>query len=797
MSSFNFYMKKIFTFLAIACMCASSMVAQVIYTTTFASEDEFNAWTIVDENADNKTWQYDSYTTPHVFYSYHSSNAADDWFISPAITPTQTGSAIVRFKVKGSSYGEKLEVFTGNSASVDAMTNRVCDVLALNDSESTQLYLINVTANEPLYLGFHACSDADKWRLYLAEVSVQFSSNPVDLAVTEISSPTSDFGLGQETVTVKVKNVGSVNVESFDLSFAIDDVTIATENITQPLAIGEEMTHTFATKADLSQPRKSFNIKAWTTNVDDINPDNDATTISVLHKAPASVPYFMGFEDTEYTDGITFYNLNNDEGTWDLYSDPWWSLAHTGDYCLAYNYDKNNNGNDWAILEPITITEAGYYVLKFWYSGDDTHPEKLGVYYGNEGTPDAMTNTVVEYAPFARSAYEESINIVYLDKPQTIYFGFHAFSDKDENWLCVDDVSFEKIESNDIDLAVTNITNPGDYFHKGSKKTIEYSVRNYGISDVDATLRVSINDNVVNETNVTIKAQEVLTQSIPNVLDSLEEGVYTIVVSVETNDDKNIDNNIKSLTTHVMSTPAARWDFEDGQLPADFVFRAEDEGTVNENAGDEFNEAGWGIFNIQNHELYGEHLMAGTSWLDGTDQADRWCVLPPFRPSTDSHLVWDVCSFNQYFLESYSIMISSNGDDSWYYFTEEEYHLESPNFKTRGLDLSSYADKEIYIAFRIRSKNCEHLILDNIELYGGEISAVDEITNNDLFVKVSDNAIEVVGTDVEKIVVCDMSGRTVAETDNNEVSIQELNTGVYIASIYTTDGIITKKIAKK
>ena len=797
MSSFNLHMKKIFTLIAAACMCASSMVAQVIYTTTFATEDEFKAWTIVDENADEKTWQYDSYSTPPVFYSYHSTNSANDWFISPAITPTESGSAIVKFKVKGSSYVEKMEVFTGNSASVDAMTNRICDVLAFNDTEKTLIYIINVTANEPLHLGFHACSDPDKWRLYLGEVTVQFTNNPVDLTVTEISSPVSDFGLAQESVTIKVKNVGNVNVDSFDLSLSVDDETVTTETVNQPLAIGAEIDYTFSTKVDLSTPRKSFNIKAWTSHPDDINSDNDAATTTVLHKAPATVPYFMGFEANEYTEGISFLNLNEDDGTWDLYTDPWWSLAHTGDYCLAYNYNKYNNADDWAFLEPITISEAGYYVLKFWYSGDDSHPEKLGVYFGNDASPEAMTNTIVEYAPFARSAYEESINIFYIDQPQTLYIGFHAFSNKDENWLCVDDVSFEKIESDDIDLAVTNITNPGNYFHKGSKKTIEYTVRNYGITDVDATLRVSINDNVVNEANVTIKAQEILSISLPGVLDSLDEGVQNLKIEATTANDKTLDNNAKSLQFRVMDTPACLWNFEDGKLPDNFTFRAEDDGTVNPSAGEEFNEAGWGIFNIQNHELFGEHVLAGTSWLDGTDKADRWCILPPFCPTESSFLVWDVASFNPNFLESYSIMISSNGDDSWYYFTEEEFQLESPEFKTRGVDLSSYASKEIYIAFRIRSKNCEHLILDNIELYGGEISAVDQITINELFVNVNDNTIEVVGADVEKIVVCDMSGRTVAEADNNEVSIQELNTGVYIASIYTADGVITKKIAKK
>ena len=177
-------MKRISTFIATICLCVSPLLAQEIFNASFQNEDEFKAWTVVDGNDDGKTWQYDSSTSPSVFYSYHSTNSANDWLISPAITSTQSGTIAVSFTVKGSSYGEKMEVFSGNAATVDAMTYRICDTLALNDSETTHLYLMSVTANEPIYLGLHACSDPDKWRLYLSNVSVKFTTNPVDLSVT-------------------------------------------------------------------------------------------------------------------------------------------------------------------------------------------------------------------------------------------------------------------------------------------------------------------------------------------------------------------------------------------------------------------------------------------------------------------------------------------------------------------------------------------------------------------------------------------------------------------------------------
>lgn len=776
-------------------------MAQVAYSTAFETVEEFNEWTVIDSNEDQSSWSFDIAASPgRVFYSYNSTNAANDWLISPAITVAETGMVAINFKVQGSTYVEKLQVFKGTSTAVESMTE-VSEVLVLEGEEKSFVYLTDVTANEPFHLAFKACSDADRWRLYLCSVTVQFTSNPVDLQVTKITSPESGFDLGNETVTVTVKNAGQTAVESFNVSYSVDDVEVATETVNQPLGIGEETEYTFATTADLSTPRHLFAIKAWTSHSDDINPGNDAATATVLHKAPASVPYSMGFEASEYTEGITFFNLNEDEGNWDLYADPWWSLAHSGDYCLAYNYDKNNAGNDWAILEPITISEPGHYVLKFWYSGDDTHPEKLGVYYGEECSPEGMTNKIVEHAPFARSAYEESINIIYIDAPKTIYIGFHAFSDKDENWLCVDDVSFEKIDSDDIDLGVTGINFPGEYIRKGTHKHAKYSVRNYGIADENAILKVSIDGVTLSEGEITFQAQHIHDFELqhPSALSILDPGMHTITVEVISDNDKVPANNVLTQTFRVLDTPTKLWDFEDGEIPSDFTFRTEDTGTVNPAAGSEFNEYGWGIFNIQEHDEFGSHMFAGTSWLDGTDKADRWCILPPYIADETSVLAWDVASFNPNFLESYSIMISTNGDEPWYYFAEKEFHLESAEFKLRGVDLSSYAGNEIYIAFRLRSKNCEHLILDNISLHGGAItSEIAEIEDSNVTVSITDDAIIALGADVKEIAVYGVNGTSVATSATNSVAIGNLAPAVYMVRVTTETGeVITKKFMKK
>lgn len=796
-------MKKVFT-LFFVLMSFAGMYAQTLFETNFATEEDFAKWIVVDSNSDGSTWKFDSgASTSTVFYTYNGANAADDWFISPAIEVAQEGTLAVMYTVNGSSYTEKMEVMYGNTPTVEAMTNRGSEVTTYVDEQKGGYFLISVKAGETYHIGFHAVSDADKWRLYLCDVTVKFLENPVDLAVTEIVSPIDGEGLSQETVTVKVKNEGLADASGFKVGFSVDGKTVAVESVNQNVPVGAEMEYTFTAKADLSLPRMIYTIKAWTESADDVNPANDAVSTEVLHIAPASMPYTIGFEASEYTGGIKYFNLNEDDGNWSLYADPYWSLAHTGDYCLAYNYDKNNNGDDWAILEPIAIEEAGYYVLKFWYSTDNTHPESFAVYSGKEQTPEAMTTPIVDFKKVANSEYKESVTILYIDEPQTLCLGFYSYTDKDENWICVDDLSFEKIDGDNVDLAMLPITNPGTYVRSQSKKEISFSVRSLGIKDATAKVKVMIDENVVSETEEIIKAQEIKQFVLADKLAGLSEGVHTLEAVVSAGADNNTANNTVILVFRVLGEAVLMWDFEDGQIPAAFKFRTEDEGTVNPSAGTEFNEYGWGIFNIQEHAQYGNHMFAGTSWLDGAEKADRWCILPEIKVNSEkSFLAWDAASFNHNYLEDYSIMISENGDDSWYYFTEDEIYAESAEFKTRGFDLSRFVDKDIFIAFRLRSKNCENLVMDNIGLYGGvqlvdhPTSVEDNLGDFELKVVLSDDCIKA-NKPVESMVLVDMSGKVVAKAAGSELSVSNVIPGVYVVKAVAGTEILLKKIVIK
>ncbi len=796
-----YVMKKISTFLSLLAIGSSIALSQTLLSTSFQTQEEFEAWTVVDNNSDGYTWKFDVEATPSkVFYSYNGSNGADDWLFSPAITPTVDGTIAVAYKVYGSSYTEKMEVKYGASATIEGMANVGVEMTEYLDQEYGNVFLVDGKAGETLYLGFHAVSDADKWRLYLIDVDVKLVANPIDLSVDELVSPVSGNGLSQETVTVKITNKGRVAAESFKIFYSVNDGEAVEETVSTPLEVGASIDYTFATKADLSAPRTAHTVKVWVESADDINSANNTITASVMHKAPAAVPYYMGFEANEYTDEILLLNLNEDDGDWTVHTDPWWNTARTGYYSLAYNYDRNNSGDDWAILDPISITEAGYYVLKFWYSTDDSYAESFKVCYGSEQSVEAMTNTIVDLNKVANSEYKESITIIYLDQPQQLCLGFYSYTDKDQNWISIDDVSFEKVSADNVDLALTEIINPVPYIRAQSSKDVSFTIRSLGIKGTNAKVTVSVDGQQVSESEIAVAAQETKTISIADLLASLAEGEHTISVTVESADDENAENNALSATFRVVGEAAYYWDFEDGKIPENFSFRIDDEGTVNPSAGSEYNEYGWGLYTIQTHQQFGEYVFAGCSWLDGVEEADRWCILPHLKiTSENAYLLWDAASFNATFLEDYRVKVSDSEDVSWYYYTEADILAESPTFKTRGVDLSEYSGKEVYIAFQLVSKNCESLVMDNIGLYGSfEVSGIEDVISDEDSNRIMQlQGKIVVSGDVDSLSIVDLSGRRVAETAESELSTDSLLPGIYVVVAKTPTATITQKIAVK
>ena len=141
----RFSMKKTFTLALLLIMSAVPSLADALFSTSFATADDFSRWTLVNANNDDGKWTFDEEGTPSkVYYSYDYFNSGDDWLISPEITPDAGGTLIVRYSFYGSSYGESMEVYSGTGTTPESMTRLEAAYPSIPASMQTGYFLIQM-----------------------------------------------------------------------------------------------------------------------------------------------------------------------------------------------------------------------------------------------------------------------------------------------------------------------------------------------------------------------------------------------------------------------------------------------------------------------------------------------------------------------------------------------------------------------------------------------------------------------------------------------------------------------------
>ena len=109
--------------------------------------------------------------------------------------------------------------------------------------------------------------------------SVEVSNlRPVDVGIINVDAPTTGLDLGSdEALTVTLHNFGGEPQSNIPLSFTINGVVGGSEVYEGTLDVGEEVTFTFDTPVDLSNPG-TYEIVVTTALEEDSVPENDAAT---------------------------------------------------------------------------------------------------------------------------------------------------------------------------------------------------------------------------------------------------------------------------------------------------------------------------------------------------------------------------------------------------------------------------------------------------------------------------------------------------------------------------------------
>lgn len=126
---------------------------------------------------------------------------------------------------------------------------------------------------------------------------------PNDIGVTAIHSPKTGENLGTEQVVITVENFGGKAQSNIPVAYKLDGGNLIKETISQNLAVGGEISYTFQSLVDLSEPGK-YNIYATTLFENDSNKEND-----FMEKTVANLNCIPKGSDCSFGDGIYDFYL--------------------------------------------------------------------------------------------------------------------------------------------------------------------------------------------------------------------------------------------------------------------------------------------------------------------------------------------------------------------------------------------------------------------------------------------------------------------------------------------------------
>ncbi|MDR1653581.1 MAG: T9SS type A sorting domain-containing protein [Prevotellaceae bacterium] len=257
-------------------------------------------WTnyAVAQTTDNVWGAYSSFVrsgTKSIGHNYNDAGIhQDDWFVSPKISiPAEEIYQLSFWSYNDfpdwyPSGGNSVWISQGNAdpASADNGFVEIWSPASVSDSwVETKLPLTDY-AGKDIYIAFrYNATIAHGW--YVDDISIDKITG-ADAGVTAIISPVSGENRStEETITIRVKNFGSLPLSDFPVKAEINETTVIEGSIPD-LPVNAEVEYSFPTKANLSEV-KDYNIKVYTLVENDIDSRNDTATVTVTNNGNVAV----------------------------------------------------------------------------------------------------------------------------------------------------------------------------------------------------------------------------------------------------------------------------------------------------------------------------------------------------------------------------------------------------------------------------------------------------------------------------------------------------------------------------
>jgi len=155
----------------------------VPYDDNFASAASMTNYTIIDDNYDKLTWDYNNSSSRAEYNSMAAQNGSDDWLISPAIELTANVKYTYTVYARSftASMPEKIEVKAGNAATAEAMDKTVIAPVDVATGDFTPFTgSFTPSTSGKYYFGLHAITPTDQMSLYVNHIVIDEDKSGIE-----------------------------------------------------------------------------------------------------------------------------------------------------------------------------------------------------------------------------------------------------------------------------------------------------------------------------------------------------------------------------------------------------------------------------------------------------------------------------------------------------------------------------------------------------------------------------------------------------------------------------------------
>ena len=458
-------MKKIllcFASLAIP-FFALAEVKTIPYSSALYQDTE---WTVVDNNSDGSTWK-DNDDFNSIVYSYNSSNAADDWYVSPSVhlEAGKTYKLSIDFRTSSSYLSEKFQIFVASASDVETLKSGA-SVINVSQAKSygawsTKMSSLTVEADGDYYFGLECCSAADKANLYLTNfVLDEYVLTPA--APTNLQAVPTDDTVSLSWDLPTQDNLGN------DLTASLSAIEVYRDSNLVATLDGKATSWTDSSSAGLETGKThTYSVVAV---IGSQKSAESETASAYVKGGPATLPWTSDLSDESVFSGLWTTSLGSSDTNgrnWEYDSN-----EYLGNRVKLYaSYRKVSDA--WLIGPAISFDKAGIYKMtveaqtyngsfknmEFWL-GSGVNVSDFTQKIGDEA---ALTNSKASYSYYFQ-----------VSTPGVYYVSAHEFQDSSSSWSSetfyiysmaveeatttpaqVDDLTVA-IDDNKINLAWTN-----------------------------------------------------------------------------------------------------------------------------------------------------------------------------------------------------------------------------------------------------------------------------------------------------------------------------------------------------